>query len=251
MRGFSIMVATIVSTVFHFFILTLLDTMPLISKEIPQRNLYMVDLIPLPAERPAPQEEEAAVPKQAAEVKKEEPKKEEVKKEEVKKEEPKKETVKQEEKKDTVVLKDPDKKKTTPEKATAEKSTTKEGKEKPTNNDEQQRRKAIEGIEQKVAAREQGEVTAAEIERYVTMVENRVKGLWVIPDLLSARELKAVVVFGIDKKGEVIKLRFKQSSGNAPYDQSVLRAISKAVPFSSPPQGLLGEEYELTFEPKL
>lgn len=240
------MVATIVSTVFHFFILTLLDTMPLISKEIPQRNLYMVDLISLPAERPAPQEEEAAVPKQAAEVKKEEPKKEEIKKED-----PKKETVKEEAQKDTVVLKDTDKKKTTPEKATAEKSTTKEDKEKPTNNDEQQRRKAIEGIEQKVAAREQGEVTAAEIERYVTMVENRVKGLWVIPDLLSARELTAVVVFGIDKKGEVIKLRFKQSSGNAPYDQSVLRAISKAVPFSSPPQGLLGEEYELTFEPKL
>ena len=246
MRGFSIMVATIVSTVFHFFILTLLDTMPLISKEIPQRNLYMVDLISLPAERPAPQEEEAAVPKQAAEVKKEEPKKEEIKKED-----PKKETVKEEAQKDTVVLKDTDKKKTTPEKATAEKSTTKEDKEKPTANDEHQLAAAIKGIEQNVAAREQGEVTAAEIERYVTMVENRVKGLWVIPDLLSARELTAVVVFGIDKKGEVIKLRFKQSSGNAPYDQSVLRAISKAVPFSSPPQGLLGEEYELTFEPKL
>jgi TonB family protein len=94
-------------------------------------------------------------------------------------------------------------------------------------------------------------VTDAEIQEYPLMVENRIKGFWVIPDLLSARELKAVVIFGIDKQGEIINLRFKLSSGNAPYDQSVIRAIRKAAPFSPPPQVLLAEEYELTFEPKL
>jgi len=81
------------------------------------------------------------------------------------------------------------------------------------------------------------------------MVESRVKGFWVIPDTLSARELKAVVVFAIDKNGEVINLRFKESSGSLPYDQSVIRAISKAAPFSPPPQVLLEEEFELTFQP--
>jgi TonB family protein len=234
MRGFTIMVATIVSTVLHFFILTLLDTIPLISKEIPQRNLYMVDLIPLPAERPAPQKEEAAVPKQATEVKKEE-----VKKEEVKKEEPKKETVKHEEKKDTVVLEDPNKKKTTPEKATAEKS-TKEGKEKPTNNDEQQQlAAAIKGIEQNVEAREQGdssatEVTAAESKDYENMVSEKVAGFWAILNIWSEEELEAKVVLMVDEKGQVTP-RFDEPSGNPAFDDAVRRAISRAAPFPPPP----------------
>ena len=252
MRGSTkIIVATILSTVIHFFVLTLFDTIPLISKEVPQRNLYMVDLVPLPVEQPAPQQaEKPAIQQKVEEVKKEEVKKEEVK-EEVKKEEPKQETVKKEEvkktppKDDEVVLADTD-----------NKQENKEETEEQAPDPEEQRLASIEKIKKDVAAREQGdspgaEVTAAEIDQYVTMVENRVKGLWVIPDLLSTRELKAVVVFAIDEKGQVTNLRFKESSGNSPYDQSVLRAISKAVPFSPPPQVLLKEEYELTFEPKL
>lgn len=252
MKGSTIMVATIVSTLIHFFILTLLDTVPLISKEIPQRNLYMVDLVPLAVEQPAPQKEEAPpVPQpveeaKKEEVKKEEEKKEEVKKEEVKKEEPKRETVKKEEvektppKDDEVVLANQDKK-----------QEKKEAPAKQPSDSEKQRLASIEEIKKNVAAREQGDsqVTDDEIEQYVTMVENTVKGLWVIPDLLSARELKAVVIFGIDKQGEVVNLRFKQSSGNTPYDQSVIRAIRKAAPFTPPLQVLLTEEYELTFQP--
>ena len=88
MRGITIIVATILSTVFHFFILTLLDTIPLISQEIPpQPNLYMVDLMPLPAERPTPQKQEEATVQRTVEAKKEEVKKEAVQKEEVKREE--------------------------------------------------------------------------------------------------------------------------------------------------------------------
>jgi hypothetical protein len=102
-KGFRIIAATVLSTVLHFFILTLLDTIPLISKEIPpQPNLYMVDLVTLAREQPAPQEEEKpAVQQQVEKVKNEEVKKEEVKKEEVKKEESKQETVKKEEVKKT------------------------------------------------------------------------------------------------------------------------------------------------------
>ena len=246
-----IIVATILSTVIHFFVFTLLDTVPLISKEVPQRNLYMVDLVPLPVEQPAPQQaEEPAVQQKVEEVKEEEVKKEEVK-EEVKKEEPKQETVKKEEvkkttpKDDEVVLADQGKKQENKEKT-----------EKQAPNPEEKLLASIEKIKKDVAAREQGnsqtpEVTAAEIDQYVTMVENRVKGLWVIPDQLSARGLKAVIGFYINKNGEVMNLSIKQSSGNTPYDQSVIRAIRGAVPFSPPPQVLLEEEYELTFEPKL
>jgi TonB family protein len=234
--------------VLHFFILTVFDTIPLISKEIPQRNLYMVDLMPLPIERPAPQEEEATVPKQATEVKKEEvkkeePKKEEVKKEEVKKEEPKKERVKEEAQKDTVVLKDPGKQQGTQEK------TKKESTEKPTVNDEQQRLVAIKEIEQKVAGRATDDVpmvTNAEIDQYKWMIQERVKRFWVIPDTLSESDLGAVIIIEIDTSGNVKKSRFEQSSGNLVFDQAAIRAISKATPFPSPP-GKISMEFGLRF----
>jgi colicin import membrane protein len=226
--GFNMIVATIFSTIIHFFVLILFDTIPLIPKEItPQADIYMVELMPVEIERSAPRKEEETAVQQKVE--------------EAKKEEPKKETVKQEKKRDTVVLEDRSKEKA-----------KKENKEKPTVNDEQQRLAAIKKIKQKVAGRNTDDapmVTDAEIQKYPMMVENRVKGFWVIPDPLSARGLKAVVIFEIDKKGEAINLRLKQSSGNPPYDQSVIRAIRKAAPFSPPPQILLEEEYELTFQP--
>ena len=260
-KGFRIMLATILSTVLHFFILTLLDTIPLISKEIPpQPNLYMVDLVPLVREQPAPQQEEKPAVQQRVEevkkeeikeeVKKEEVKKEEVTREEIKKEEVKKEEVKEVEKKEEVQKED----KEVAADAGAEQAKKDKTEEQPLDPDKQLSA-SIEEIKQKVASRENGDpladkMTAAEIAQYPTIVEDRIKGFWVIPDLLLKRELKAVVVFGIDKQGEVTNLRFKQSSGNTPYDQSVIRAIRKAAPFSPPPQVLLEEEYELTFEPK-
>ncbi len=233
MKGFRIIMATVISTVLHFFILTLLDTIPLISKEVPpQMQLYMVDLITVQPARAVPQEErEVTVEKKVDEVKKQE-----VKKKEPTKEAAKKETIKKEEKKEQVVLADHGKK------------AKDDKKKREVDNEQQQLAAAIKGIKERVAERE-AEGSAAEIQQYPVMVENRVKGFWVIPDPFSARELKAVVVFAIDKKGEVVNLRFKQSSGSLPYDQSVRRAISKAAPFSPPPHVLLEEEFELTFQP--
>ena len=231
--GFTIIVATVFSTIIHFFVLTLLDTIPMVPKEIsPRANLFMVDLITLKTARAVPQEKQAVT----VEKKVEKVKKQEVKKEEPPKKEAKKTPVKPEEKKEEVVLAD-------------KRKTAKEVKKEPTvDNEQQQLASAIKGIEERVAGRE-AQVSAAEIQRYPVMVESRVKGFWVIPDTLSARELKAVVVFAIDKNGEVINLRFKESSGSLPYDQSVVRAISKASPFSPPPHVLLGEEFEVTFQP--
>lgn len=240
MKGFRIIMATVISTVLHFFILTLLDTIPLISKEVPpQTQLYMVDLITVQPARAVPQEErEVTVEKKVDEVKKQE-----VKKKESTKEAAKKETIKKEEKKEQVVLADRGKEQEKKEKT-----------EKGPPDAEEQRLAAVDRVRQNLAARGEGdsrtpEGSAAEIQQYPVMVENRVKGFWVIPDPFSARELKAVVVFAIDKKGEVVNLRFKQSSGSLPYDQSVRRAISKAAPFSPPPHVLLEEEFELTFQP--
>lgn len=226
--GFNMIVATIFSTIIHFFILILFDTIPLIPKEItPQPNLYMVDLVPLAMERPAPRKEEKAVVQQKVE--------------EAKKEEPKKETVKKEKKKDTVVMEDRSKEKA-----------KKEHKKKPTVNDEQQRLAAIKEIERKVAGRKTDNapvVTEAEHNAYGAMIQERVKRFWVIPDILSGKDLKAVIIIEIDQQGQVMGSRFEQSSGNLSFDQSAMRAVSKAVPFPPPP-GKMSLEIGLIFQPR-
>lgn len=237
MKGLTIITATILSTVIHFFVLTLLDTIPLVPKEIPPLpNIYMVDLVTLEKERPAPQEERA-VQKEAAEtvLKKEEPKA-------VKKEEPKKEVVKKEPKKeDKVVLAD-----------RAKEREKKESTEKPQVDDEQQRLAAIKEIEEKVAERKSDEAPAAtdsEIQVYVAMARERVKGFWVIPDTLSSeKDLKAVIIITIDQQGQIAGRRFEQSSGNLSFDQSAMRAVSKAAPFPPPPGQM--PEIGLIFEPR-
>ena len=227
MKGLTIITATILSTVIHFFVLTLLDTIPLVPKEIPPRpNIYMVDLVPLERERTAPQ-------KKAAEtvLKKKEQKEVEVKKE------PKKEP-----KKDKVVLAD----------RTKEKE-KKESREKPQVDDEQQRLAAIKEIEQKVAGRKADDapaVTDSEIQVYVAMARERVKGFWVIPDTLSSeKDLKAVIIIEIDQQGRVGGSRFEQSSGSLSFDQSAMRAVSKATPFPPPP-GQMPLEIGLIFQPR-
>ena len=123
--------------------------------------------MPLERERPAPQEKRA-VQKKAAEtvLKKEEHKA--VKKEEQKEEAVKKEPKKEPKKEDKVVLAG-----RTKEKA------TKESKVKPQVDDEQQRLAAIKEIEQKVAGRKANAapaVTDSEIQVYVSMARERVKG---------------------------------------------------------------------------
>jgi TonB family protein len=239
--GFKIILATILSTVLHFFILTLLDTIPLISKEIPpQPNLYMVDLVPLPREQPASQkEEEPAVQQRVEEVKKEEVKKEEVKKEEVTREELKKEEVKKEEVKEVKQKEEVKKEEKT---VAADAGTEKEKKEKaekqPVDPDKQLSA-SIEEIKQKVAARENGdslepEMTAAEIQDYGNTVIERVKRSWAILNIWSEEELEAFIVIEVDEKGQVTS-RFEKSSGSRVFDQAAMRAIRKAAPFDPPP----------------
>lgn len=222
MMSFRIIVATILSTVIHFFIFTLLDTVPLISKEIPHKeNLYMVDLVSLPEERPAPQrEEKPAVQQKVEEVKKEEPKQETVKKEEVKKTTPKD---------DEVVLADRNKEREKKKKT-----------EKQPLDPEEQRLAAIEKIKQDLEERGNGnssgaEVTAAKMQEYQYVVSERVKRSWAILNIWSEEELEAFIVIEIDERGQVVTSRFEKSSGNLAFDQAALRAIRKAAPFDPPP----------------
>lgn len=64
--------------------------------------------------------------------------------------------------------------------------------------------------------------------------------------------LKVVVQFGIKDNGEIIGLKVVQPSGDASYDESVLRAVKKSSPLPAPPNAYRKDfaEVELTFRPR-
>jgi TonB family protein len=60
-----------------------------------------------------------------------------------------------------------------------------------------------------------------------------------------------VVQFGIKENGDIIGLRVTQRSGDPTYDESVIRAIKRSSPVSSPPESHRKEfaDVEMTFKP--
>ena len=64
--------------------------------------------------------------------------------------------------------------------------------------------------------------------------------------------LKVVVQFGIKDNGEITGLKVVQPSGDATYDESVLRAVKKSSPLPAPPSAYRKDfaEVELTFRPR-
>jgi protein TonB len=225
LSGFTMIMAAAGSTIIHFFVLTLIDTIRLVPNEITTRlNTIEVELSALSMESAVPPEEEKAVLKPEKEIQKEVQK-------EVKKE------VKQETPKVKVALADRGKEKKEPSQVA----------------DEEQRLAAkIKAMEQKVAGRTtdaSAVVTDAEVDAYYAMVEERVKRGWVIPDSISEKGLKAVIIIEINKKGEVVKTSFEQPSGNPSFDQAAMWAISKAAPFSPPP-GQVPLKIGLIFQPR-
>jgi len=65
-------------------------------------------------------------------------------------------------------------------------------------------------------------------------------------------ELRATVTFRISPGGEISEVDLKRSSGNGPYDESVLRAVNKASPVRPPPPEFYGDFrfVEMDFEPQ-
>jgi colicin import membrane protein len=64
--------------------------------------------------------------------------------------------------------------------------------------------------------------------------------------------LRVVVQFSIRESGEITGLKVVQPSGDATYDESVLRAVKKSSPLPAPPSAYRKDfsEVELTFRPR-
>lgn len=95
----------------------------------------------------------------------------------------------------------------------------------------------------------EGVLKSVEFIAYQNRLVNTIKENWAWAGRRS--DLKVVVQFGIKENGEIIGLRVTQRSGDPTYDESVIRAIKRASPVSSPPESHRKEfaDVEMTFKP--
>ena len=95
----------------------------------------------------------------------------------------------------------------------------------------------------------EGVLKSVEFIAYQNRLVNMIKENWAWAGRRS--DLKVVVQFGIKENGEIIGLRVTQRSGDPTYDESVIRAIKRSSPVSSPPESYRKEfaDVEMTFKP--
>jgi colicin import membrane protein len=95
-----------------------------------------------------------------------------------------------------------------------------------------------------------GVVKGMEFIIYQNRMLNSIKDNWAWVGQKS--NLKVVVHFSIKENGEISGLKIVQPSGDASYDESVLRAVKKSSPLPPPPEGSRKDfaDVELTFRPK-
>ena len=66
---------------------------------------------------------------------------------------------------------------------------------------------------------------------YLDEVRKRVQSSWKYP--ANSDNLQATVSFNLDRAGRVSELKVTKSSGQKPFDESVLDAVRAATPFPS------------------
>ncbi len=95
-----------------------------------------------------------------------------------------------------------------------------------------------------------GIVKGLEFVRYYNLMRSRIKERWTWVGKRS--DLEVTVRFAIQENGEIAGLRIIKASGDASYDDSVIRAVQRSSPLPRPPEKYQKDfmDVELTFRPK-
>ena len=94
-----------------------------------------------------------------------------------------------------------------------------------------------------------GVVRGMEFVAYVNQMRGRIKERWTWPH--SRGDLEVTVGFGVRADGEVFGIELLKRSGDASFDESVVRAVRRATPLPPPPRSHVRdfEQVEFTFRP--
>ena len=99
------------------------------------------------------------------------------------------------------------------------------------------------------AARKAAAAQARALDQYITLIRNKVKSQWILPQDIQGNPEAVFLVVQIPS-GDVISVKLVKSSGNRAYDEAVERAILKSTPLPQPPsRDLFSRELKLTFRP--
>jgi TonB family protein len=119
--------------------------------------------------------------------------------------------------------------------------------------------KAISKLEKKVGKNDdQGSaggwsLNGITIRIYQMEVETRIKGNWSFPvEVLNRKDIEATVIIKVSQDGTILNYQFKDSSSDAKFDESVLKAIEKSDPLPTFPEGYRKnyDEIEINFNLK-
>ena len=93
----------------------------------------------------------------------------------------------------------------------------------------------------------------AVLNRYAASLNDKISSCWKLPEVMAASKgLKTVVALTVSKDGAIDDIKIEKKSGDALFDQSVLKALRSAEPLPDFP-ALIREpklEFELNFTPK-
>lgn len=86
-----------------------------------------------------------------------------------------------------------------------------------------------------------------EYSAYYDQVEAAVRENWIPPQNMNFEKESAIAVVSLTllPDGRVLKSYIEETSGDAQFDQSVMRAILKSTPFPPPPIGLKQQSFDL------
>jgi colicin import membrane protein len=98
-----------------------------------------------------------------------------------------------------------------------------------------------------------GVISPTVLHQYGSLLNGKISSHWKVPELVKTKpDLKTQVVLTVRKNGSIENMKIERKSGDALFDQSVLRALQNAEPLPSFP-ALISQpalEVELNFTPK-
>jgi TonB family protein len=90
-----------------------------------------------------------------------------------------------------------------------------------------------------------------ELKRYAASLNDKISSSWKLPEMAAHRNLKTVVALKVSRTGTIEDIQIEKKSGDALFDQSVIKALRSAEPLPDFP-ALVREptlEFELNFTP--
>lgn len=98
-------------------------------------------------------------------------------------------------------------------------------------------REELEAIIQGLGGTDASSDELQELNRYVSQLRAQLNRLWMQPTGLPSGQWSALIEFTIEPNGRVTAVRFREESGNAQFDQSLIRAMNAFRTTAPPPDG--------------